>query len=174
MNFMSFACGLFGGLTVLMLGSMWASSGIWAVGAFSNNYTQSVGGKRWFLASVYCLGANGMVSYGLWRATGPDRTGVLAVAVSVLAVAFATAMAFWLAPALAVAYGSWWTPAEDKTAYRQDLRLALSCVPIWRRGGHAWGMIKSGPRAGLRARRFAARCAGPVTGDGHSSRRTIR
>ncbi|TVZ90508.1 hypothetical protein [Streptomyces sp. BK340] len=174
MSLISYACGLFGGLTLLMLGSTWLSSGLWAVGAFSNNYTQSVGGKKWFLCSVFCLGVTGVASFALWQAAGPDHTGVIVVTVSVPAIAVVMAVAFWLAPAAAVAYGSWWTPAEDKTTYRQDLQFALVCVPIRQRGGHAWGMIKSGPRAGLRARRFAARCAGPVTVRGHSSRRTIR
>ncbi|MDX3458808.1 hypothetical protein PV396_43995 [Streptomyces sp. ME02-8801-2C] len=173
MSYISFACGLFGGLTVLTLGSIWASSGLWAVGAFGNNYTQSVTGKKGFLYSVFGLGITGATSFGLWQAAGPDHAGIIIITLSVPAIAFVTAVAFWLAPKSAVAYGSWWTPVEDRAAYRQDLRFALACVPVWRRGGHAWRMIKSGPRAGLRARRFGAWCAGATATGGHSSRRTI-
>jgi hypothetical protein len=41
------------------------SAGLWAVGAFSNNYTQSVNGKKGFLICAGAAFAIGMASFGI-------------------------------------------------------------------------------------------------------------
>ncbi|MEH0633663.1 hypothetical protein QBA35_09850 [Streptomyces bottropensis] len=174
MSFVLFVCGLFCGLTVTALGPIGLSIHLWREGAFENHYTKSMRGKKSFLFSVSGLGIAGAASSVLWQVTGPDHAGVIVVAASVPVTALTMTGAFWLAPTVAVAYGSWWQPAGGRAAYRQDMRVALARVTMGPRGKHAWQMITSGPRAGLRARRFAARCVGPTAASGHPPRRTER
>ncbi|MEU4887672.1 MULTISPECIES: hypothetical protein [Streptomyces] len=62
-------------------------------------------------------------------------------------------------PRVVAAYSSWWMPRAERTAHRQDMLYVLSQVHGGTRSRHAWGLLTSSPRAGLRARRHAARLA---------------
>ncbi|MFD3549350.1 hypothetical protein ACFWUW_27755 [Streptomyces sp. NPDC058655] len=174
MSLVLFACGLFYGLTALALGSIGISIAVWVKGAFKNHYTMSVVGKNGVIYSVPSLGIAGVVSLVLRQVAGPHHAGVIVVAASVPVIACMMTGAFWIAPTATVAYGSWWMPAEDRSAYQQDMRCALAQVSARQRGKHAWGIVKSAPRAGLRARRFASRGVSPATESGHSARRPKR
>lgn len=69
-----------GGVLVFVIAGLVLSGGLWAVGAFSNNYTQSVNGKRGFLICsgvAFAVGAlQTMIQYGL---DGGDWLVVVAV-----------------------------------------------------------------------------------------------
>ncbi|MFE1265268.1 hypothetical protein ACFW5X_32720 [Streptomyces albogriseolus] len=106
-------------LTVTALGSIGLSSYLWCWGAFTNHYAKSMWGKKGFLFSVSGLGIVGAASLVVWQVT---------------VIALTMTGAFWLAPTVAVAYGSWWQPAGGRAAYRQDMRVALARVTVGPRG----------------------------------------
>ncbi|MFI1415686.1 hypothetical protein ACH4Y0_38080 [Streptomyces sp. NPDC020707] len=61
-------------------------------------------------------------------------------------------------------YGAWWVPKAERTARRQDIRYALRQADRKMRSSHAWGVLKSSPRIGLRARRQHKALAAATTG----------
>jgi hypothetical protein len=61
-------------------------------------------------------------------------------------------------------YSAWWMPKAERTAHCQDIRYALRQTGWIRRSSHAWGVLKSSPRVGLRARRHHKRLAAAATG----------
>jgi hypothetical protein len=67
-------------------------------------------------------------------------------------------------PTAVAAYSAWWMPKAERTAHRQDIRYALRQAEGGRRSSHAWGVLKSSPRVGLRARRHHKRLAAAMTG----------
>jgi hypothetical protein len=66
-------------------------------------------------------------------------------------------LAWPVVPPAVAAYSAWWMPKAERTAHRQDIRYALRHSDRGRRSSHAWGVLKSGPRVGLRARRHHKR-----------------
>ncbi|WP_145882009.1 hypothetical protein [Streptomyces sp. BK340] len=60
-------------------------------------------------------------------------------------------------PKAVASYSAWWMPVAERAAHRQDMLFALSRVRWGTRSRHAWGLLTSSPRAGLRARRYTAR-----------------
>lgn len=67
-------------------------------------------------------------------------------------------------PTAVAAYSAWWMPKAERTTHRQDIRYALRQADGRRRSSHAWGVLKSSPRVGLRARRHHKRLAEAMTG----------
>lgn len=89
-----------------------------------------------------------------------------------MGVAVVLSAAAWLilsrafVPKVIAAYSAWWMPRAEQVAHRQDMFYALSQVRGGRRSRHAWGLLTSSPRAGLRARRHTASLA-VLTKNGH-------
>ncbi|MGW1364913.1 hypothetical protein ACWCQP_46885 [Streptomyces chartreusis] len=74
-------------------------------------------------------------------------------------------------PRAMAAYSAWWMPQVERTSHRQDILYALTCAR-WgmQRSRHAWSLLKSSPRAGLRSRRHHARLKAAVMGDRREAR----
>lgn len=70
-------------------------------------------------------------------------------------------------PKAVAAYSAWWMPKTERTAHRQDMLYALSQVRSVTRSRHAWGLLTSSPRSGLRARRYTARLERAPVESGH-------
>lgn len=68
-------------------------------------------------------------------------------------------------PKAVASYSSWWMPKAERTEHRQDILYALTQARWAARSRHAWGLLKSSPRAGLRARRYHVRLSAAVTAD---------
>ncbi|MEV7252605.1 hypothetical protein [Streptomyces cyaneofuscatus] len=62
-------------------------------------------------------------------------------------------------PTAVAVYSSWWMPRSERAAHREDVLYALTQAHWKRRSRHAWGLLKSSPRVGLRARRHHTRLA---------------
>ncbi|MFF3691650.1 hypothetical protein [Streptomyces sp. NPDC002187] len=66
-------------------------------------------------------------------------------------------------PKAVATYSALWMPEAERTEHRQDMLYALTQARPGRRSHHAWALLKSSPRAGLRARRHHARLDAALT-----------
>ncbi|MFE2473700.1 hypothetical protein [Streptomyces mirabilis] len=116
-------------------------------------------------ASLLIAAVAGTVS---WAFTRP---GFVEIADGFLGGGLVIAAGAWVlngnyVPKAVAAYSAWWMPKAERTAHRQDILYALTAAGQLRqawgfwywetRSEHAWGLLKSSPRAGLRARRYYA------------------
>ncbi|MFJ6485991.1 hypothetical protein ACIQK6_38590 [Streptomyces sp. NPDC091682] len=62
-------------------------------------------------------------------------------------------------PRMIAAYSSWWVPKAERSAHREDIFCALIDSRGLERSRHIWQEFASGPRAGLRSRRYHVRLA---------------
>ncbi|MFE5676205.1 hypothetical protein ACFQ7B_03610 [Streptomyces erythrochromogenes] len=92
------------------------------------------------------------------------KPGTIGVAAAVLPAAMSFLFGWWVlsmsnVPGAVAAYSSWWMPPAERFAHREDMLYALLQTDGVDRSRHAWGLIKSSPRAGLRERRRYTRLA---------------
>lgn len=122
--------------------------------------------KNKIIANLVAFAGFGILMVIVWTVTEPTTAQVFK-GMAVMAVISAGVWLFlsWtVVPTAVAAYSAWWMPKAERTAHRQDIRYALRQADWGRRSSHAWGVLKSSPRVGLRARRHHKRLAAAMTG----------
>ncbi|WP_229916895.1 hypothetical protein, partial [Streptomyces fructofermentans] len=121
----------------------------------------------WPLRIVYgflglILNGTALLGIHLWAGPGLEEVIRGMGAGAVLGAAGWLLLTRTFVPKAVAAYSSWWMPKVERTAHRQDILYALTRASWGIRSRHAWELLKSSPRAGLRARRHHARLRAAV------------